>query len=147
MGIKDKLINKTVFIDTAPLIYFIEGHSKYQDQLLEIFQANKQGQINFVTSTLTLLEVLVQPIRLKRQDLVDKYEQILTTSPNIDIYDIDIETSMRAAQIRADYHLRTPDSIQIATGIVNGATMFLTNDSELKRVTEIEVLTLSKNKT
>ncbi len=85
MGLKEKLLGKTVFIDTAPLVYFIEGHSEYQVELLEIFKANDQGEIPFITSTLTLLEVLVQPMRLKRSDLVDQYEKILTTSPNIDI--------------------------------------------------------------
>lgn len=27
------LLGNVIFLDTAPLIYFIEGHSKYQDQL------------------------------------------------------------------------------------------------------------------
>lgn len=27
---------KTVFLDTAPLIYFIEGHSEYQENLRSV---------------------------------------------------------------------------------------------------------------
>lgn len=71
MGLKDKLQGSTTFIDTAPLIYFIEGHSDYQSILSEIFNANDKGDIQFITSTLTLMEVLVQPLRLKRKELVD----------------------------------------------------------------------------
>ena len=145
MGLKGKLINKRVFIDTAPLIYFIEGHSTYQKELLEIFEAGDNGELNFLTSTLTLLEVLVQPLKLKRSDIAAKYEQILTTSPGIDLIEMDVEISKKAAQLRAAYNLKTPDSIQLATAMVNGASIFLTNDLALKRVTGIDVVLLSDN--
>ena len=95
MGLKEEFTNKTVFIDTTPLIYFIEGHSQFQDQLLEVFQANEKGAIHFQTSTLTLLEVLVQPLRHKRTDLVEKYEEILSNSPNFEIHQIDVFTSKK----------------------------------------------------
>ncbi len=144
MGLKKKLLNKTLFIDTAPFIYFIEGHSQYQNNLLEIFEANENGKILFQTSTLTLLEVLVQPMRLNQYALAEQYEEILTTSAHIDIYDIDIEISKRAAKLRADYNLKTPDAIQIATGIEKKADFFMTNDLDLKRVSEIEILILGE---
>lgn len=35
--------NKIVFLDTAPLIYFIEGHSEYQQKLEELFESNDEG--------------------------------------------------------------------------------------------------------
>jgi len=82
-------------------------------------------------------------MRLGRIDLVNQYEKILTRSPNIYIHDIDIEVSRKAAQIRAQYNLKTPDSIQLATAIVYNAALFLSNYHKLKRITEIEVLTLS----
>lgn len=44
--------------------------------------------------------------------------------------------------MRAKYSIRTPDAIQIAVGIIYGATKFLTNDPDLKKISEIEVLVL-----
>ena len=41
----------------------------YHETLLEIFQLNAIGKIFFQTSTLTLLEVLVQPIKLQKLNL------------------------------------------------------------------------------
>lgn len=73
MGIKESLLDKTIFIDTAPFIYFIEVHSRFQEILLEIFQLNTEGKVYFQTSTLTLLEVLVQPIKLKKPELAKDY--------------------------------------------------------------------------
>lgn len=43
------------------------------------------------------------------------------------------------------YNFKTPDSIQLATGIVKNATIFLTNDIDLKKITGIEVMTLENN--
>jgi hypothetical protein len=55
--------SKIVFLDTAPLIYFIEGHSSYQPILSRLFDFNDKGNFSFVTSAVTLLEVLVKPLR------------------------------------------------------------------------------------
>lgn len=143
-GINWRFYNKTVFIDTSPLIYFIEGHSQFQNQLLKIFKANEKGQVQFQTSTLTLLEILVQPLRYNRPDLVEKYEEILTNSPYIEIYQIDLYTSKKAAELRANYNLKTPDAIQLATSIQKKADFFWTNDKKLKQVKEIEIRTLEE---
>ena len=51
---------KTVFLDTAPLIYFIEGSSAFQPILSRLFDLNDNGSFLFVTSSITLLEVLVK---------------------------------------------------------------------------------------
>ena len=141
MGLKDKLFQKTLFVDTAPLIYYIEGESNHNEKLIELFKANDKGEIHLQTSTLTLLEVLVQPIRLKKFKLADQYEEISMSSPNIDIFDVDINISRQAAELRANYNLKTPDSIQLASGIQKNADIFFTNDKNLKRVDKIEVLT------
>ncbi len=144
MGLTEDFYNKTIFIDTAPLIYFIEGHSQFQGQLLKVFKANEKGHIHFQTSTLTLLEILVKPLRYNRPDLVEKYEDILTNSPYIDIFQIDLSTSKKAAELRANYNLKTPDAIQVATSIHQQADFFWTNDKRLKQVEEIEVRTLNE---
>lgn len=144
MGLNERFRHKTFFIDTAPLIYYIEGRSNYNDKLIELFESNAKGDIFFQSSTLTLLEVLVQPLRLKKLKLADQYEEILTTSASIDMFAMDIEISRRAAKLRAKYNLKTPDAIQIATGIEKNADFFFTNDKNLMRVNEIEVLTMQE---
>jgi predicted nucleic acid-binding protein len=144
MGIIQNLQGKIIFVDTAPLIYYIEGHSLWQSKLIEIFTNNHEGQLPIITSTLTLLELLVQPLKLKRFDLVEKYEQILTSSPHIDIIELNIEIAKKAAEFRSSFNLKTPDSIQIATAVINNAEVFLTNDKDLQRVNnDIKVITLA----
>lgn len=47
-----------------------------------------------------------------------------------------------AAQLRASYNLRSPDSIQMATAIGEGASFFLTNDARLPSLPGLRVLVL-----
>ncbi len=138
------LSSKAVFLDTAPLIYFIEGHSVYQSRLKQLFTSNDNGGFIFITSTITLLEVLVKPLRDGQSQLGNQYKNILMSAPGIEIYEISGYIAVKAAELRAKYNLHTPDALQMATAIEFNADYFLTNDSRLKSVTEIYSITLSE---
>jgi len=144
MGLIQKITNKIVFLDTAPLIYYIEENKQYSPILDKLFLANNKGKFLFQTSVITLLEVLVLPMRQNEQKLVEQYQNILCNSPTINIFELNIEIAKRAAGLRAKYGLKTPDSIQIATAIYGAAEYFLTNDIRLKAVKEIETLVLDE---
>jgi len=135
---------KLVFLDTAPLIYFIEGHSQYQKKLKRLFALNDAGYFKFLSSPITLLEVLVKPLKEGENKIVEQYKRILINAEGIDIFDITIPITIKAAEIRAKYNLHTPDTLQIATAIERQAEYFLTNDLRLKSVTEIKIITISE---
>jgi predicted nucleic acid-binding protein len=98
-----------------------------------------------MTSVLTLLEVLVAPLRKGHLDLASEYAQLLTHASGITVHSIDAAVCQRAAQLRAKYPwLRTPDALQIATAVEWDAALIVTNDDRWKRVTEIEVLFLKE---
>lgn len=142
MVIED-LKNSIVFLDTAPLIYFIEGNSEYQEKLENLFRLNDEGYFKFLTSSITLLEVLVKPLRDGETKIVEQYKTILRNAEGIDIFDITATIAIRAAEIRAKYNSRTPDALQVATAIVRNADYILTNDVRLKAITEIKVITIA----
>lgn len=142
MGLIDDFRGKNVFIDTAPIIYFLEGKPENRKKLFPIFQANDFGKFQLQTSIITLTEVLVLPFRLGRKDLARRYEKILLHSPNFIIHELDIAIGIKAAEIRATKQLKTPDAFQIATAMVCGADFFITNDKALKSFEEVQVLVL-----
>jgi len=144
MGLINRLENKTVFIDTAPLIYYIEEKKEYATVLNKLFDANEQNKFQFSTSVLTLMEILVQPIRMKAKGLVKEYENIICNSKTLDIYDINIEIARKAAEIRAVYGFKTPDSIQLATAISTNSDYFLTNDKRLKSFKGIKIIVIDE---
>lgn len=142
MGLIDELSGERVCIDTAPFIYFIEKHPKYLNLLHSLFIEVDAGNIDAITSTVTLLEVLVLPIKTNNLVLVEKYRDILLYSKGLTTFEILHEISELSAKLRAKYTIKTPDAIQIATGILYGANQFLTNDPNLKKITDIKVLIL-----
>jgi len=144
MGLIQKLKNKKVFLDTAPLIYYIEENSQYSTILNKLFLENRNGVFQFQTSVITLLEVLVLPMRMNEIQLVEQYQNILCNTSTIDIFDLNIEIAKKAAAFRAKYGLKTPDSIQIASAVDASADFFFTNDIRLKAVKEIEILVLNE---
>lgn len=133
-----------IAIDTAPFIYFIEENKAYIDILDPLFTLIDDGHLTAYTSVVTLIEVLTKPIAEDNEKLVDRYSAILTNSAHMSVIDVDSSMAVEVARLRAKYHIKTPDAIQIATGIANGAKVFITNDINLKRVKEIKVIVLDE---
>jgi predicted nucleic acid-binding protein len=143
MEVTEVFSGKLVFIDTAPLIYYIEDNKSYREILAEFMDLVEAGDVSLVSSTLTLLEVLVQPLRVNRHDIVKNYEEILTRSQSLQLFELDIIGGRRAAEIRARYNFKTPDAIQLAIALITKADIFLTNDKKLF-ISEIQTITLDE---
>ena len=117
MGLIEELRGQKICLDTAPIIYFIEEHETYRKILRPVFVEIDVGNIEAITSTLTLLEVLVHPFRAGNQVLAEKYREILLSSAGLITFEISHEISEMASRLRAKYSIRTPDAIQMAVGI------------------------------
>ncbi|MCL2304105.1 MAG: type II toxin-antitoxin system VapC family toxin [Planctomycetaceae bacterium] len=131
---------KSVFIDTAPFVYFVEEREPYADLLAPFFEAVDAGKLYSITSTITCSEALVIPCRQKNWYLVEKYEMLLIETPSLTIAPFNLGLARQTAEIRAKYGLKTPDAIQWATATQYGAKFFLTNDQGFKRFSSPEVL-------
>jgi predicted nucleic acid-binding protein len=134
------LQGKLIAVDSSPFIYFIEEHPDFLPLVDPFFAAVDQSEIKIVTSILTLTEVLVLPLRLSDQQLVDRYTRILLKAENILSVEVSDSIATEAASLRSRYRLRTPDAIQLATAIDQGADAFITNDVALSKVSGVEVL-------
>ena len=137
----NELHGKTIGLDTAPLIYFIEENPTYLETVRIFFEAMEKGDFMVVTSTVTLLEVLVHPLRNNNRDLATEYRDILLGS-KLTTLEVSSTIAEQAAQLRADYNLRTPDAIQISAAITAGASHFLTNDIRLPEIPFIRILSV-----
>jgi predicted nucleic acid-binding protein len=85
-----------------------------------------------VTSSMTLGEVLIKPMRDGRQDLVDVYDDLLH-SPGLHIAEFTERAARRYAAIRADKTIKSPDAIQLAVAAEAGCDLFVTNDDRLSK--------------
>jgi predicted nucleic acid-binding protein len=92
----------------------------------------------------TLAECLVIPARSGMVALKQDFVDLLTNTEGIILEDIDAVVGESAATIRAKYNFKLPDALQIATAIAAGCEAFLTNDVQLKRVSELRVLVVGE---
>lgn len=105
-----------------------------------MFELIERGQNTAVTSTITLLELLVQPYRDQKDELTQKIFALAGTYPKLEWIPLTMNLADRAAELRARYRLSTPDAIQLATAIGHKAVCFYGNDRGLRRVKEIECI-------
>lgn len=135
--------HKRVLIDTSVWIYHFEQNPKLAAAAGRVIENLEAGKFRGIASELTLLELTVRPLQLGRQDVADDYEVLLGYFPNLELQPISREVLMEAAGLRARHRLRTPDAIQIATGVRYGATLAVTNDDAWRNLLLIETVVLS----
>ncbi len=131
-----------VYLDTAPVIYSVEKHADYWQLLISLWQSLKAGEIEIVTSKLTLLETLVQPIKQNNQTLTAAYETLLTRT-EIELFPITLGVLREAADLRHAENLKTPDAIHAATAAAANCQYLLTNDTTFRRIHNFNVIVLS----
>jgi predicted nucleic acid-binding protein len=130
-----------VYVDTSPIIYGIEKHPRFFPAWEPLWDAVEFGNIQLVTSHLTILESLVVPLKQKNSVMVALFKQTLMAS-ELQLLPITIEIVEAAADLRADFNLKTPDAIHAATALKAGASLFITNDGAFRRVTGLSVTVL-----
>lgn len=141
MNLVERLNGKTVVIDSAPLIYFMERHPTFYALVRPVFEALERGEFVAMTSSVTIAEVLPHPIRHGRFELVSIYRDFF--AQYLPVISVTAEIAETAARLRAGHGLRTPDAIQVGTALVHQAELFLTNDSRLGRLKQPEVLSVA----
>lgn len=138
------LKGKIIGLDTMVFIYHFEENKIYSPLTFSIFESLEKGNFNAITSVLTFLEILVKPKRESNLILTERYKILLETFPNLQVKALDENIADVASSLKANYNINTPDAIQVATSLEAQADVFITNDTSLKKITEIKVMLLSE---
>jgi predicted nucleic acid-binding protein len=135
-----------IFLDTAPVIYYVEQNPHYSAIANRIFDdlIEENETLLAVASPITLAECLILPLRQEQAELQQDFFELLTMSPNILFENINDNTGFNAAKFRNQYNLKLPDALQIAVALQANCDALLTNDLVLKRVTESPIIVLSE---
>lgn len=131
-----------LFLDTAPIIYYVEANRNYLNRIEPIFASLDADGLVAVTSPITLAECLIMPYRHHQLGLQQAFSDLIIRGSNVLFVPINAEIAMQAAQLRAHYNLTLTDALQIAVALETRCDTFLTNDLALKRVSELEVMVL-----
>ncbi len=138
------LKGQKVALDSMIFIYTFEEHPAYVPVLRTFFSAVEDGEIEAVTSTVTIAECLVQPYRKRNFALSAKYMVLFRNFPHLSVIPVTEDIAERAAFLRAHYNLKTPDALQLATALISGCVIFLTNDESLPTVEGMKPVVLDQ---
>lgn len=135
---------KKIFLDTTPIIYLLDNDKNFGEKTAEIFSELSEKNIKFVSSVITVEEYLVYPYRKNNELLVKNFWDFVSEN-KIVVYSINWSEANKAAKIRAEYKYFKPlDSLQLATAVLHGCDLFLTNDKQLKNFDELKCVTVAE---
>ena len=133
-----------VFLDTTPLIYFLDSDVNFGNKTKSIFEEILSNGKTIVSSVITCEEYLVYPYRTNNQDKIDVFYDF-TSACGIKLIPISTEIAEKAASIRAQYKdFKAMDSLQLAVAIKTDCDLFLTNDKQLRQFKDIKCITIEE---
>ncbi len=141
MGLLNDIGSGPVALDSSIFIYFFEENPLYLPLIDPLFAAITEGRLEGVTSSLTLMETLVVPLRAGNEVLARQYERVLTRS-RLHVVPIDTGLLRAAALVRATTRLKVPDTLQVTSAMSAGCPAFLTNDHRIPSLPGLRVLQL-----
>jgi predicted nucleic acid-binding protein len=150
MGMIVTISQKNIYLDSNVFIYLLEGYPEFVPLLKNIFKLIDNGSLQAITSELTLAETLVKPMADKNFSLQQIYQNTIQASAVLQVIPITRDILIEAATLRAESGvsgpIRLPDAIHIATARANHCQTFLTNDKQLKKIPNVDVILMSEIK-
>jgi predicted nucleic acid-binding protein len=126
-----------VLVDSAPIIYVLEAHSRFARRFQPLFDRQAAGEIFLAVTTTTIAEVLTGPLAAAEEALAKRYRAAMESW---NVIDLTIDIAESAARFRASLNLKLADAIQLASAIAANADALVTHDRDFSRVTSLPVL-------
>lgn len=118
-----------IFWDTNLFIYLFEDYGEFSKTVTRLRERMIERGDQLYTSTLTLGEILVKPMRQKDVRLAESYRSALNKA--VTLLPFSQEAALRFASIRIDGTIRAPDALQLSCAAQSEIDLFITNDNRL----------------
>lgn len=115
-----------IYLDSCIVIYLIEGSPVYRAGVEAELQTQKPTVT--VISDLVRLECKIRPLKRKDRAILARFENFFASASIVPLGPTEYDL---AAELRAQYRLKTPDALHAAAAILNGCEEFWTNDRRL----------------
>jgi predicted nucleic acid-binding protein len=126
-----------VLLDSAPIIFVLEHHPRQASRYLPLFERHQAGAIRFAVTTVSIAEVLVGPLKARREALAKRYRAVMESWL---VVDLTADIAESAARLRASLGLRIADAVQASSAIAVNADALVTHDRDFSRFSVLPVL-------
>ena len=135
-----------IFIDTAPLIYLFEGQESLCAPVRRQLDDWLVAGAELATSVITVMELLVHPIRRGDTALEYRYRAGLADLMTEPFFPVDETVAALAARYRALHGCRPADALQLAAAVIRRCDIFYTNDLRLPVIAGIQIVPVTRGK-
>lgn len=142
-GFRERLEDaRRVHVDARVFARHLLGAEPQVVLTRQLLAGIRQDTVRAQTSAVTLYQLLVEPYRRGADDRGAAAGKYLSAFPNLEVVPVDGSVARQAAQVRARLGTDTATCLQIATAVGNGADVFLTEGSSLRRIAGATVVRL-----
>lgn len=99
---------------------------------LNILEQIDQKNISAFIFTMVLEEFFTKIYKLNKQG-IDYFLDFFVMKGKVMVVDINKDVALKAAKIRAQFNLKAPDALHLASALESGARIFITTDRKLPR--------------
>lgn len=133
-GLPDRAL---LLIDSAPIIYFLEGHPRFGRRFEPIFERHSAGALRFAVTTVTIAEVMTGPLGAGEEAIARRYRAILESWQ---VVVLDPEIAEGAARLRNSFRLKLADAVQLASALAVNADALVTHDRDFSSVVGLRII-------
>ena len=130
-----------VYIDANGLIYSVERVEPYRTLLEPMWQQAQDGNLSIVSSPVLITEVLVKPLQVGNTEIEMQYRELFASNA-VSLLDAPYAVFDDTAHLRAETGLKIPGALHAATALRAGCALFITNDTDFRRVRELPTVVL-----
>ena len=130
-----------IYLDASAIIYSVERIDPYFTILAPAWRQAEAGQFLVVCSELVIAETLVRPMREGNADLEGAFRSVFA-APEVQLVATTRQIWEDTARLRAETGLKTPDALHAATAMREGCSLFITNDTDFRRVEGLPTVVL-----
>jgi predicted nucleic acid-binding protein len=125
-----------IALDSMVFIHLFELSPHFSPPAEAILTQIETGRYQGITSITSLIETLSLPKLENEPHSQFEITRFFEETNHLTVYPVTPDIAFKTAALRRQHpKLRTPDTTQLATAIVNHASTFITNDKKLLKLT------------
>lgn len=139
-----RLVGEKVCVDAGVLVGWVADDPEVAHLVAPLFELADQGQVHLMASTMSLMEVLAVPYKMRRWQLAEQCASALVDSPGIELIDAGPAVVRAAARLHAISEAYARHAIHLATALTCGCGFFLTTNREVPEVPGLQVIQVAE---
>lgn len=133
---------RLVHVDAGVIGHHLVADPQYLSLTRELFEALRSGRAKAQVSSMSVYQVLAEAYRRGHDAEAREIAKILTVHPGLSIVPVTPEIATQAAEVKAQLGGSTERAMQIATALIGGADLYVTEHTTLRRIVGMSVVNL-----